>query len=373
MSNDRAREWLRDLCIAHEEEPEWVSGQKPDFFCKGPPAIWVEVKALGHEERFYNLGDAHVIVRDHMKNARVMAHVMVWAKAPLAAGDAKVIAKLASRETNRTDFAVGQVNHFVVVPELPAYGTFARFSFDADDGTRTVISAVASANGKYGWPAVVTPKDYRQKVEIRYSDGTTERKVLREITTFDDNVRVAAWIRPGADDLSVSTAPVGAAAKVNTVDRIRSTVSEANSQHKNGCRYHPAAALTIIYHDDVFVAEDNLVTAALYGDLAYTFPANDFQNGQLVLTQNGVFGPGKNTTTSAIGYVRNNQQWLFVHNAWAERPLPRELFPGRHVFPKPDGTFQVVQVLPRRAVGICTRLRRWCLALFCNRPRQTGR
>lgn len=108
-----------------------------------------------------------------------------------------------------------------------------------------------------------------------------------------------------------------------------------------------APALTMIFHDDLLVAEDIAVAAALYGDLGYSFSPNDFQNGKYTLTENGVFGPGKNTTTSAVCYVRNGSGKVYVHNTWSERRIDVALFPGRHFIPKTDGAFEVAEIQER--------------------------
>lgn len=348
MSNERAATLLGALGFKCQKEPKWVSGKKPDFFCTGRTELWAEVKTLGPEDRFAKQGDAFLILKDHLAKAGVDAHAIAWVKTPLAANDAKTIANLALRETQRSDFGTDEnVEHFVLIPEQPDYKRFVRFSFQAEDGTRAGISAVVSENGKYGWPAVIEPKNYREEVELRYSDRTTKKELLRNIATLSDNIRVAIQLTPSLDGPSLGVAPIGSAATVNTVKRIRDAVSEANAQHKNGCSYRMAPALTMIFHDDLLVAEDIAVAAALYGDLGYSFSPNDFQNGKYTLTENGVFGPGKNTTTSAVCYVRNGSGKVYVHNTWSERRIDVALFPGRHFIPKTDGAFEVAEIQER--------------------------
>lgn len=346
MSNARAEAWLRDIGFEHEEEPAWVlKGLRPDFFCNGPLDLWVEVKTFGPEERFDRLADAHVGLRQRLSGIDANAQAMAWVRSPLEARDAKLLVTLVRREVKRPDFGVACKRVLVLIPAQPVYGSYTRFSFDTDEGDSVVVSAVMSQTGKYGWPAVLTPKDYQQKIELVLPGGMVEKRILHEITTFDDNERAAMELSHGDGRFNfLGTAPIETAAKVNTVSRIRNAVSEANAQNKNGCLYRDVPTLTVIYHDDMLVAEDEMVLAALYGDLTYTAPADDFQNGRLVLTQNGVFSPEKNTTTSAVCYIRNGTQPVIVHNRWAKRPLPTALLPGRHIVPHEDGRFDVKEV-----------------------------
>lgn len=348
MSNARAEAWLRGIGFGYEEEPAWVlKGLKPDFFCNGPLDLWVEVKTFGPEERFERLADAHVGLRERLNGINANAQAMAWVRPPLEAGDAKLLAALVRREAARPDFGVTYKRVLVLIPAQPVYGSFIRFTFDTDEGDSVVVSAVMSQTGKYGWPAVLTPKNYQQEIELALPNGVVEKRILHEITTFDDHERAAMELSQGDGRFNfLGTAPIGTAAKVNTAGRIRNAVSEANAQNKNGCQYRDVPTLTVIYHDDVLAAEDEMVLAALYGDLAYTAPVNDFQNGRLVLTQNGVFGPEKNTTTSAVCYIRNGTQPLIVHNRWAKKPLPTELLPGRHAIPYDDGHFEVKEIKP---------------------------
>lgn len=344
MSNERAEDWLQGIGFKCEEEPAWVlQGLKPDFFCNGPFDLWVEVKTFGPEERFERLADAHVQLRQRLNGIHANAHAMAWVRSPLEARDAKALVALVRREVKRPDFGMVYKRVLVLIPAQPVYGNFIRFSFDTNEGDRVVVSAVMSQTGKYGWPVVLTPEDYQQEIELVLPDGVVEKRRLREITTFDVNERAAMELSQGDGSFSfLGTAPIGTTAKVNTLHRIRNAISEANAQNKNGCLYKDAPTLTVIYHDDVLAAEDEIVLAALYGDLAYTAPADDFQNGQLVLTQNGVFGPEKNTTTSAVCYIRNGTQPLIVHNRWAKRPLPIGSLSGRHMIPHEDGRFKMM-------------------------------
>ncbi len=345
MSNQKAKEWLESLGFSCEEEPEWViQGQKPDFFCQGPLDLWIEVKTLGPEKRFEQLGDVHVELRRRAADINAVGSGFAWAKLPMETRDAKQIMQLVDRELAKEGVNLATVKLIVMVPEEPIYSNFVRFSFETDERKTATISSVASASGKYGWPGYLEPYSYRQDLELRYSDGRIETKPLREITTFDDNVRLAVELFPSEKPFHIlSTAPIGSAARVRTVERIREAVSDANSQSKNGCNYKPSPSMVIIFHDDVLVAEDEMVVAALYGDLAYTARSDNFQDGRLVFTSNGVFAPKKNTTTSAMCYVRNNARPLIVYNLWASRPLPPGSMTARSIVPSRDGSFSVIE------------------------------
>src|SRR6266581_3902706 len=234
MTNLRADAWLRSSGFDCEEEPPWVTGQKPDFFCTGAFDFWAEVKTLRHEDRFERLAAAHQQLRQRLSRIKANAKAMAWVRPPLDARDGKVLATLVAREVRRVDFGVDQGKHFVLIPEQPMYGKFVRFGFQTEDGERAAVLAVLSKTGTYGWPAILTPKSYSQEIVIEFSDGKTRKCRLREITTFTDNLRAAMEISVCDQEFSlVGTSPVGAAAKVTTVHRIRNAVSEANQQTKN--------------------------------------------------------------------------------------------------------------------------------------------
>lgn len=345
MSNERAETLLRALGFTLEPEPAWVIGLNPDFYCSGPLDLWVEVKTLAAEERFERLADAHKQLRKRLGRISSKAQALAWVRPPLQAGDAKAIAALVQREVARLDFGANDAEHLVVVPDQPINGRFVRFVFEMANGKRAIVSAVESKNGKYGWPMVFEPKNYHETIAFKRSDGTCQTVRLREIATLTDNVRVAIELRADENRFNlISTTPVGVAADIGNVERIREAVSEANAQHKNGCRHRDAPSLTVIYHNDLTVADNKVLLAALYGDLAYAFSPGNFQNGELHLTRNGVFRPDKNTTTSAVCYIRNDTSAVYVHNFWAARRLPTNLFCGKHFVPKPDGGFQDIAV-----------------------------
>src|SRR5262245_42678644 len=54
------------------------------------------------------------------------------------------------------------------------------------------------------------------------------------------------------------------------------------------------------------------------------------------------YGLGKNRTTSALMYVRNNGPPLVIHNYWAERPLRAGMFACEEALLLSNGTFDEV-------------------------------
>ena len=121
------------------------------------------------------------------------------------------------------------------------------------------------------------------------------------------------------------------------MDRLRGAVHEANAQLKNGRRFKKVPCLLLVYHDALDVAEDILVASALFGNLTYAAPRENWEAGRLQLTRDGAWNNNKHRSTSALCYVRNNSGRVTAYNPWAESPLSRGLLGEREIVLNPDG------------------------------------
>lgn len=343
MTKGRAEHLLSQNGFHCETGRAWLArGAEPDFFCQGPADMWVEVKTLDIDQKLEKLPEIQADLRRRAKGIAQRGRAYAYVSNDLEAGDIKRVIQLADRELkNATQDRFPADLLIVMIPNEPNYDRFVRFAIQAEDGRTVKFLSCESKSGKYSYPSAAD-LDYHQPVRILVSDGSEVQTRLREITTFDDNFRIALAIMQDDEQFHIDGIMLtGAAEKSRNVDRIREAVNTANSQFKNRCRYRPLPCVLMIYHDFVDVPEDMMIMSALYGDLAYTFPQGRFNDGRLAFTENGIWTPQKNRTTSALGYVRNEAQPLIVYNPWAYRQLPSGLFHTKEVFTKEDGTFIV--------------------------------
>ncbi len=342
-SIDKAEEFLKSLGFECEREPSWVTeGRKPDLYCQGLVSMWVEVKNLEEtpgDIRIYDLG-RNLSNRTQGISAPWSAYAYISEEA--TERDIRIVVELARRlfeELEHTHDKYDQA--LVMIPNEPVYGKSIRFSVETEDGTVTVFSCESKA-GRYGFPFTFEPLSYNESVSITYRDGCQEVMPLFKLVGSEDPL-VALELTPGSDRFELegwgrSTGAI----RLRNIDRLRNRVRTANAQLRNGMSYREAPSLLLVYQDHVLVPADIAVVAALYGDLTYTFHREDPDAGYSSYNLNGVFGPEKNTSVSALCIVRNNAIPFTVHNQWAKLPLPQGLLGGREVIPKDDGSFEFV-------------------------------
>ncbi|MET4348987.1 hypothetical protein [Bradyrhizobium sp. RT9a] len=123
-------------------------------------------------------------------------------------------------------------------------------------------------------------------------------------------------------------------------ERIREVLSDANDQFKNGNRYKSAPSLLAIFHEGLDVPDETIIASALYGNLKFSYPEGQPEKGEYIVDKDGGWTPEKNTTTSAVHYARNNGEPLLVHNYWAQRPFPEDVFSCKEISLSPNGLFE---------------------------------
>jgi hypothetical protein len=96
----------------------------------------------------------------------------------------------------------------------------------------------------------------------------------------------------------------------------------------------------------MLVPENDIVVAAHYGDLTYAFPQGRPREGRVFFGRNGIFGPHKNRSVSALSLIRNDTYPFTVHNYWAYHPLPAGLLGGKEAIRRTDGRFEITSFLP---------------------------
>lgn len=340
-SIDKAEAFLKKCGFDCEREPSWVrEGQKPDFFCTGKESFWVEVKTLGD----IPLDKKRAYLWETLKESEsiVLAKGSAYASASeyATAKDIKVALKLAEilltewKEREQTWWRA-----FSLIPFDPIYGKNIKLTFEGDEGPVIVLSC-ESETGKYELLSLIEPKSYEEIVSLLNREGQKIRDVPFYELEESGTALISLELYPNAETFQIKSLMVEGDDKVRNIERIRDSVKKARRQLNNGQKYKEAPSLVLIYQDGTLVSTDILIPAALYGDLTYSFLRGAPEKGDYYYGRNGVFGPDKNRSISAVSLIRNNTMPFTVHNYWAYHLLPVGLLGGREFICNDKGKFE---------------------------------
>jgi hypothetical protein len=229
---------------------------------------------------------------------------------------------------------------FAVIPQEPVYDRIVRFAVEGEEGSVPIISC-ESRLGRYELPDALEPRAYEEPVSLMIAGRWMEPKPLDDLLGSGPPL-IALELVPGSDRFQMrGIALVDENPWLRNGERLRACIKESDTQLRNGRKYQNVPSIALIYQDDVLVPVDDIILAALYGDLTYTFPPGKPEKGKLHYGRNGCFGPNKNWSVSALAMVRNNAQPFLVHNYWAYLPLPSGLLGGREATRRDDGRFEL--------------------------------
>jgi len=338
----KAEAFLKRCEFDCEREPFWVKeGQKPDFFCTGKKSLWVEVKTLGDtpldEKR------AHLWKSLKHRESSVSAKGSAYASASEYATekDIKVALKLAEILITEWKERKQTWGHaFSLIPFDPIYENNIKLTFESDEGPVTVLSC-ESETGKYELPSLIKPKSYEEIVSLSNKEGEKIRDVPFYELEESGMALISLELYPDAETFEIKSLMVGGDFGVRNILRIRDSVKKARRQLNNGKKYKEAPSLVLIFQDGLLVPSDILIPSAFYGDLTYSFPRGALEKGDYYYGRNGVFGPDKNRSISAVSLIRNNTMPFTVHNYWAYHLLPPGLLGGKEVSCNNEGRFEV--------------------------------
>jgi hypothetical protein len=339
-SLDQAEALLRRQGFACEREPSWVlKGKKPDFFCQGRASIWVEVKTLSattsaQRQRYFS--------REFQQRSRAVTFpgdALAEISEKATAKDIKVVMKLTQLLLTECE-RLGQPWHraFAVIPQEPVYDRIARFTVEEEEGPVPIICC-ESRSGRYEFPEGLEPRSYEEPVVLMIAGKWMEPNPLEDLLGSGHPL-ISLELVPGSDRFRVIVDLVDEDPWLRNNERLRACIKESDTQLRNGQKYQDVPSITLIYQDDVLVPADDIILAALYGDLTYTFPQGKPEKGKLQYGLNGSFGPSKNRSVSALAMIRNSAHPFLVHNYWAHLPLPRGLLGGREATRRDDGRFE---------------------------------
>lgn len=337
-ANQVAASILTSCGFEIEPEPEWVTGQKPDFFCHGPCDLWVEVKSVTTDKRFKKLGEKFDDLCDRAKKVRMTGFAHAWVADEATEFHNKRALTLAIEALKILQLNPnGYSRVCVIVPRDPDPKRDVRLEFRTSAGQELLVCA-RSAKCHYGRPiSEDEPRWDERRVSVDDEVSTTNADFY-ELGLADDDFLVGLEICAGSDQFHiVSAAPQGVARQITTTETVRLAATKANSQFKSACEHRAAPCLLMVFEDGLGVQDVRSFSAVFLGDLAYQFPMKEFQNGRLVFARNGIWNAGALTTMSASALVCNNSAPILLRNPWALRPLPHDALPWPSVAIDADG------------------------------------
>jgi hypothetical protein len=360
VTDARATALFAKLGIICEREPDWIAeGRKADFYCSGHQPFWCEVKTLERLSDSQIVGEALADLSARARAITLPGRGIAFIGAAFNHRDAKTVMHLARRAITRFQDGDAPDQLVALIPSGADRSRFVRFAISTRDHVKVEFHACVAQTGKYGTPSSIVLQPDDQGTRLRFSFGQELELSAEDVIERRDDFVVAIVIDPADGPFDVIAAmPTGPARRLKNPERIREAISDANKQLKNAIQYKSAPALVLIYQDGLDVPDEEIIKSGLYGNLKYQFAPGNPEAGRLILDRNGAWNPGKNRTTSAVMYVRNNGPPLVTHNYWAERPLRAGMFACKEALVLSNGTFDEVDFSATSPIGFADRLAR---------------
>lgn len=337
---DSAKAFLSTAGFKFEQEPFWVDGEVPDFFCIGKVDLWVEVKTVTYTTLPEDLGQYWDWC--HQRAAKISATGRGSVTVSLDATEKHVkaafnLVREALRLWAQDEMFADRL--YVVVPRDPDYSRRVLISFDAR-GERHALLCQKSFADKYGHPTLWHGSDYVESASVSDLTGSIPLSTnATQLGLYNDDYMIAISLERSSDRFHLaSVSPQGGSRRVRVVDTLRAAAKKANAQFKNANLYRVAPSLLIVFEAGPRTQDAHGFASAFYGDLALLFPRNPSERGITAFGPNGVWGPEKNRSTSGACLMRDPEPPILVLNPWAKYPLPSGLFGFPEVTPGPDGT-----------------------------------
>jgi len=328
-----------------DHDLDWLGdGLKPDFFCRGPLDLWVEVKTLRSSDAAHD----HVHrIWDYLRQ-RTQADQTIgqgWSMAFVSQDatqrDAKVCLALTRHAFSLSEMKDAK-DTYVIVPDDPNYGRRVHFKAMGRDGISLFVCSV-SDTGVYGIPFAFQPHPWDQKIQV-WDEGVASPPRPHHDVIRDGAYRLALRIFPDTCNFRVSSSMrAEGATRSTTIDRLRNAVKTAAKQLKRGMNARSGPGVVFVYHSGILVAEERELFSALFGDLTYSFVPGQFQSGSLHYGANGIINAGQHRSVSALTYFPNNAQPMTIHNPWAHTPLQTGVFGGREWVPESEDTLKLIE------------------------------
>ena len=190
MSNERAERWLRSLGYEPEPEPTWIEeGQKPDFYCAGARALWVEVKTFDPTVEQQEMGKALGDLGQRCAREKGLTgsiYVMLGATYELQAGQ-WLLAQLRS-----TPQIEGHTHTFVVPVDVDDYSATMSCEYESIEGP-VLQTSVVPASGKYPYHPGLEPRNWNSRSTIHRNGALEAGPELYDFFESDNSLLSVGW------------------------------------------------------------------------------------------------------------------------------------------------------------------------------------
>jgi hypothetical protein len=172
---------------------------------------------------------------------------------------------------------------FVVIPQEPFYDRIAQFIVEEEEGPVPIICC-ESRSGRYELPERLDPRSYEEPVVLMNDARGMETKPLEDLLG-PGHPLISLELVPGSDRFRVIVDLVDEDPWLRNSERLRACVKESDTQLRNGQKYQNIPSIALIYQDDVLVPANDIILAALYGDLTYTFPQGNQKKANFITAE----------------------------------------------------------------------------------------
>jgi hypothetical protein len=349
MSNERAAVWIRARGYEPEPEPGWVTGRKPDFFCAGKAPFWVEVKTF--EPTAYDLlqGRAWQDFRARINRLKGLTGSVHASISPTFSELSGKRAAHLVRHLAKAAAPDAKVREVIFIPADAIEDTLVTIQYMTNRFPVVQIGP-RSQSGKYGYYSSYEPAVRGLDVEISDDGNSTTRRSFEVFDGWAQSPITVAYYRSDSP-LHLASMGSGMAMPVNTTERLRSAIDEANDQIRSGQAKVPAPGLCVVYHDSLDATSGQMYLAALFGDLTVAIDLAPICMGEAFLGRNAILTPQQNRGVSAVRYVTANYGESIALNPYAEFPIDRSLFGDAPVWVL-DGSQMVLSPNPGKSAGV---------------------
>jgi len=316
-------------------EPIFVTGRKPDFLTFGRGRMWVEVKEFDPPVSQALLDAGWRELTQRLEKITHPCRIDAWIAPGFNQRAAKQVTHLLAQELK----AGPPVGHelYIAVPSGTVDAAVVRLSWKRRNGTPVQLLSLRCVEGVYGYPLAAEPEDWTADLQI-VDDSTVTAKPAFKVLQVRQPARVMLRVEVGGKGAVLGSLGNAEMQDVNTVDRLRDVIDDANDQVKSGHKHRAVPAVLVVYFDHLGGGQESDVLRACLGDLMASIDPNVNAISRTFYGHNGVFRPNKNTAISAIIYLSRHYPAMSLVNPYARYPVKRAWLDGTVYWIDSSGT-----------------------------------
>lgn len=286
--------------------------------------MWVEVKALDPPATQQLLDFGWTELRRRLTKFEGKCRVYAWIAPSFTTRTAKQVIHVLSRAVNSA-FSPTCVL-YVSVPDGEVAEDTVQMEWIGSGGTPVRMIALRSKVAVYNCPPAAEPEDWSSNVRI--TESTASLRPAFEVLSLKSAAPVTLRVTPDETGSVLASIGHAEAREVNTIERLRRVVNDANDQFKNALTYRELPGLLFIYFDYLGGGDYSDLMRACFGDLSVSIDQNTLKVVDTFYGSNGALRPNRNTAVSAIMYRSRHYPTVSLINPWARYPVSPSWLPG---------------------------------------------